>query len=156
MIKWQTYVCLSLIRPIAYVNLFACRLILINMLRLDAVLQLLGAVLLALGLFLKFGQDKLTSWSLIADSIPDLSKYESGDDVTGAPPSANISAILDAAAIPLIVVGCILFVITICGCLGGCCHIKWMLIVVCSSCDVVALHNSTSLSSHCTVCHCRV
>lgn len=101
---------------------------------INIIVVIIGVVLLALGLFLRFGKDTVKNMlniNSILQSIPSLSEYESAtsDTATLSSSAVDIDSILNAIAIPLVIVGAILSVFTFIGCLGGCCRYKILLII---------------------------
>lgn len=91
--------------------------------------QLIGLVFFALGLFVRFGS------AIINDYIDDVKAQLEASSSSSGFGSIDLSGfditdLLFGVALGLIFFGLFLIIITVLGCCGGCCKIKFMLIGV--------------------------
>ncbi|KAL4229535.1 Tetraspanin [Mactra antiquata] len=99
---------------------------------------LIGLAFFGLGLFLRFGSAIINDY---IDSVKQQLEASATDSTVGTLDLSNfdISEMLFGLALGLIFFGLFLIIITVFGCCGGCCKIKWMLIAYVVICGVLLI-----------------
>ncbi|XP_064651479.1 tetraspanin-18B-like [Lineus longissimus] len=108
---------------------------------LQTIFGLVGFIFLGLGLFVRFFADSI--W-LMAKPFVDQALAILGQSAKDGLNSDDLLDILKQIAVPLIVIGAILFLLSILGCCGTCCRIRTALLVygiillLILSCQIIA------------------
>lgn len=90
------------------------------------ILQILGLVLLIIGCIVKFNKELVTKY---ADELFKVIKLESAN--------LNLDELLSSSAVVFIIVGVVILIVGVLGCLGACCGWRAFLVIVRFSISVI-------------------